>query len=741
MTTTKSVIYRFADVEIDEREFWVVKAGKVLAVEPKAFQVLIYLVRNPQRLIAKEELMNAVWADAAVTENSLAQSILKLRRLLGDETRNPIYIETVTTVGYRFVCPVEVLARTQGQVETLAKQDDPSAGASGVWQANEVVAEIASEPSGQMASATGGEAKGEVKEKASRIRRWRIIATASAAVACMGVWAWYRERPFPPMRVSTYTQVTHDRQRKALIGTDGTRLFFNDYTQPAATIAEELVSGGEIVPIPVTLPDPWVHDVSPDGTALLVVSDDLGEQRSLWRVGAEGDSLRRLAQGKIEAAGWSPDGGSVAYSTSNGDIRVMRSDGTGGRVLGTVPYQTAGAVFERISWSPDGKTIRFDRNNRIYEVSLKGPGARPFLPGWRPESWQCCGRWTADGKLFLFLEWDHPIHAYPLIPPYQIWALDERGKPLRPGGAEPFPLTSGITRWGRPVPDRSRARIFARGVNLDGRLERVDARSHQVQPYLGGISAEGVSFSTDGKFVAYVTYPDGILWRANRDGSNRTQLTDPPLYPTFPHWSPDGTQILFDAADAAGEFHSYIVSSTGGAPQPILPDFKDETSNPFWSPDGHRIAFDSWIGEGEAARHMTRILDVANHQVDTLPGDYWWARWSPQGRFLAGLRHGTSDLMLFDFETGRWSFILKGRVYLPTWSHDGQYIYFLRMSEEMGIYRIRLAGGQEERVVDLKGFQCTGYLGFWMGLDPEDNPLLLRDVGGDDIYALALEEK
>jgi DNA-binding winged helix-turn-helix (wHTH) protein/Tol biopolymer transport system component len=740
MTTVKSVVYRFADVEVDEREFSVIKAGEVLAVEPKAFQVLIYLLRNPQRLISKEELMNAVWGDAAVTENSLTRSILKLRRLLGDETRNPIYIETVATVGYRLVCRVEVLEAGRGRVEAPARQDDSNAGASSLSHANEVVADAAKEPSGQVVSSTGGQTKSGIKEKGSRTRRWRLLVAAAAVVVCVGAAVWYLQRPLPLMRISTYTQVTRDRQRKALIGTDGTRLFFNDYTQAATILAEESVTGGGSVPIPVTLPDPWVHDVSPDGTELLVASGN-GVRQILWRVGAEGGSLRQIADGDIEGAGWSPNGESVAYSTSNGDIHVVRSDGTGARVLGTVPHQTSNADFERVSWSPDGTTIRFDRNNRIYEVSLDGSGPRVFLPDWRPESWQCCGRWTPDGKFFLFLEWDLPLHAYPLVPPYQIWALDERGKQFWSRGAEPFQLTSGPTRWARPVPARNGGKIFARGINLDGRLERVDARSHQIQPYLGGISAEGVSFSRDGKFVAYVTYPDGILWKANRDGSNRTQLTDPPLYPVLPRWSPDGAQILFSAADAAGKVHSYIVSSTGGAPQPILPGFKYDTGGPFWSPDGHRIVFDSWNGEGEAAKHITQILDVASHQLTTLPGENYAARWSPQGRFLAGQTHGTGELALFDFKAGRWSVVQKGRADYPTWSHDGQYVYFLRMSGDAGVYRIRPAGGQAERIVDLKGFQHAGYFGLWMGLDPEDNPLLLRNVGGDDIYALVLEER
>jgi len=74
----------------------------VLPVEPKAFRVLLMLLRNPQKLISKEELLNAVWGDAAVTENSLTRSIALLRRLLGDDTRNPRYIETVATITLRY---------------------------------------------------------------------------------------------------------------------------------------------------------------------------------------------------------------------------------------------------------------------------------------------------------------------------------------------------------------------------------------------------------------------------------------------------------------------------------------------------------------------------------------------------------------------------------------------------------------------------------------------------------------
>jgi TolB-like protein/DNA-binding winged helix-turn-helix (wHTH) protein/Tfp pilus assembly protein PilF len=107
MMPSKSFVFRFDDVEVREREFTLFKAGKVSSIEPKAFRVLIFLLRNPQKLITKDELLNAVWGDTAVTEGSLSRCIWLLRNVLGDDIHSPRYIETVPKVGYRFIAAVE----------------------------------------------------------------------------------------------------------------------------------------------------------------------------------------------------------------------------------------------------------------------------------------------------------------------------------------------------------------------------------------------------------------------------------------------------------------------------------------------------------------------------------------------------------------------------------------------------------------------------------------------------------
>ncbi len=119
----KSFVFRFANVEAHEREFSLVIAGQLVSIEPKAFRVLLILLRKPKKLIPKEELLNAVWGDAAVTENSLTRAIALLRRVLGDDARDPKFIETVATVGYRWITPVDAEEVT---TSALISPDNPA---------------------------------------------------------------------------------------------------------------------------------------------------------------------------------------------------------------------------------------------------------------------------------------------------------------------------------------------------------------------------------------------------------------------------------------------------------------------------------------------------------------------------------------------------------------------------------------------------------------------------------------
>jgi TolB-like protein/DNA-binding winged helix-turn-helix (wHTH) protein len=99
--------YRFGDVVFDVSTFRLTRGGQVLRVEPKALDVLLFMVRHPGVLLGKQELVDAVWKGVAVTDNALARAVTHLRRVLEDTADHPRYIETVHTRGYRFIAAVE----------------------------------------------------------------------------------------------------------------------------------------------------------------------------------------------------------------------------------------------------------------------------------------------------------------------------------------------------------------------------------------------------------------------------------------------------------------------------------------------------------------------------------------------------------------------------------------------------------------------------------------------------------
>ena len=116
--------------------------------------------------------------------------------------------------------------------------------------------------------------------------------------------------------------------------------------------------------------------------------------------------------------------------------------------------------------------------------------------------------------------------------------------------------------------------------------------------------------------------------------------------------------------------------------------------------------------------------------------------WSPDGQFIQADSLDIHTLYLFDIKTQHWSELYKGSTFAyASWSKDGRFLYFLRYTSDPAILRIPVTGGEAKVVVGLKGFPYTGTLRVWFGLDPDDAPLLLRDVSTSDVYALTLEVK
>src|SRR5260370_2357358 len=109
----------------------------------------------------------------------------------------------------------------------------------------------------------------------------------------------------------------------------------------------------------------------------------------------------------------------------------------------------------------------------------------------------------------------------------------------------PVQLTNGPLSYRTAVPSRDGKHICAGGMKARGELVRYDLNSKQFLPLLPGIAAFAPTFSNNGEWVAYTSYPDHVLWRSRSDGTEPLQLTFPPGQVFSPPISPDGRQVRF----------------------------------------------------------------------------------------------------------------------------------------------------------------------------------------------------
>jgi len=556
---------------------------------------------------------------------------------------------------------------------------------------------------------------------AKRHRKTLAIGVAAAIIAALGLAYWFRPT-LPPPTVSNYVQLTHDGRQKTLVGTDGSRLYFGVVAGTLGGIDQVSISGGEPVQIQTPTPGMVARSVSPDGSELLGQGDI--ERGPLWAILLPGGSPRRLGDTIGQGGAWSPDGKTLAYA-NQGDVFLANSDGTNPRKLGSVPG--AGGA---LAWSPDGSELRLTVTDfqtfgdSLWSVSALGTNLHQMLADWHKSFSKCCGKWTPDGRYFVF------------VSEGQLWALPEKGSLFWRTSSTPIQLTSSPLGLADPVPSTDGKKLFAVVWSNRGALVRYDSKSGQFKPFLSGISAEHVAFSKDGQWAAYVTYPEGILWRSKLDGSERMQLTDLPLRSLLPRWSPDGKEIIFFGGAIGNSRKIYMVSPDGESLQQLLPDDPQAQWDPNWSPDGTKVVFG---GTFRDAGSVIRVLDLNSHKVSVLPGSQglFSPRWSPDGRYIAALPWDSLGLDLFDFTTGKWSELMKGTANYPNWSSDGQYIYFLHGPDDPAILRLRISDHHLERVADLKNFIETGAAGIgWLGLAPDGSPLVLHDTGSVDIFSL-----
>ena len=581
-----------------------------------------------------------------------------------------------------------------------------------------------------------------VSAAAARPRSKALLWITPAAAVLILAIAWFFRPTLPLPQPLGTAQLTNDGKPKLFdlasppspILSDGSRLYFFEADGPRSMLMQTSASGGDIVPVNTPFELDGAANLAPDNTSILVLAPpDTNTTAALWQLPVPAGQVRRIGNSMVSDATLSPDGKTLYYSI-NTAIFTAQPDGSNSRKLLDTQYP---AFWLRIS--PDGKTLRFTewnsglRNASLWQAGIDGRGLTRMVPQWPRENSVCCGNWTPDGKYYVFQANREGI--------VNLWAIRDGGDLLHKVSHEPVQLTQGVTSALAPLPSRDGRRIFFLNASRRGELMRYDPQTHSFAPFLNGLSAEGLSFSPDGTRMAYVSYPEGILWDSNIDGTDRHELTFAPMEASLSHWSPDGTQVVFSGRDPGKHWVVYRVSADGGALEPLTDGQRDEL-DPMWSPDGQSMVVSEYAQVArESSEPAIHILNLATRQMTDVPGSahLFSARWSPDGQKLLALTADFGKILIYEFSTQKWQDLATSRNGYPSWTADSKCVIFSNpFAKELPVYRVCLADRKLQHITDLTaaGNLAQGHFGWWTGTAPDGSILALRDISTEEIYAL-----
>jgi len=585
-----------------------------------------------------------------------------------------------------------------------------------------------------------------VQKKAFR-RRSTVIVTAACAVLLVLA---YRVRPAMPSRhVSRVVQLTKSggaRPDEPLY-TDGPRVYYESVGPLSADwqLRQVLLNGDEDTRVPVPAGMVRIRGLSPDNAEFVAISHTEG-QSTVWTLPVGGGSPRRVGNLVADDIAWSHDGNWFAYSKGNQLFRASAGD-TSSRLLATLPEASAQShvhwsstvpeispQIEHVRWSPDDSRLRFTligvgprgsivfpTQRALWEVGADGRNLHELRFNWPGTAMECCGEWTPDGRYFIF-ESRREGNS-------NLWMLEEKSNWWRQRNPNPVQLTFGPLNYDRPAPSRNGQSIFAIGVQDAGELVRYNPKRKDFERFLEGRSLSHLSFSRDGKWLVYVAYPEGTLWRARSDGGEQLQLTFPPLEVGAPRWSADGRSIAFHARQHGQSFKNFIISADGGNPEPFPSDLP--VSSPDWMPGRDALTYSREYADENPGLYL---FDRQSGHSEKIPGSdgLYGAYWSPDGRYLAAVDASDDRLFLVDLKAGKRAQI-AGPAAWPTWSPDSKYIYFVRWGVN-SILRVRVPDGPEEKALELP-FRLADWP---FTVAPDGSVILLREHGRYDVYSLSL---
>ncbi len=719
----KPLVYQFDDVRVDVRDFKILKAGQPLSLEPKAFEVLVFLIRHSQRLVEKNELLDAVWKETFVTPNALTRVIAHLRRALGDDTKEAKYILTVPTRGYRFIADV--------QIDTAADNGNPQPDPGEAFEF---------------------EGWGLRKTRAQMVAL--ICVGLALLLALVVLWRFQtrRETVEPPGVIKT-AQITATQGMDLFpaFSPDGGMIAYSSLRKGAfEIIIRQLAPGGREIQVTSdgeqNLQPAW----SPDGKMIAYHSRN---RRGIWLVPALGGLSRQLTEFGSKPA-WSRDGDRIAFQSDApadlsqaalgamppSTIWIVSSGGGGPRQITDIGVPSGGHGVP--AWSPDGARIIFATYDlglsELWSVSPRGDDLKRI--------------WRGDVKFFdpVFSPDGRYLFASVASGNFHLWRLRLSDAGLVDG--EPVEIANtgaALARHLTVAPDGKRIAYSLLAMNNNIGSVKISPSSRSTGQEVTGdprLLTEDTyyrktnhAFSPDGATIAFSRWQVGAageVWLMDADGGNPRQLLTEPaavlgwlpagghvaLIPKatpgrvlgmdgkggkqtvavfdqlpglqFARLSPDGRQIAFNSR-ASGTINVWTASLAGGPPKQITFD-PGMMGFPCWSPDGRSLAFE--MKRGDDAYLVTIPRDGGEiTQLTSGRGQSWPGSWSPDGDKIAfaGLRDGVWNIWWVSRRTRAQKQLTnntKPNVYVryPSWSPRGNQIIYEYAETSGNVWLIEL---------------------------------------------------
>lgn len=635
---------------MDPAAFRVTKAGRPVPLEPKAFEVLRFLLENPGRLIGKSELLDRVWPDTAVTESAMTRVIADLRRALGDTAREARYIETVPTRGYRFIAEL----RLTGAPSPPGRDEGPP-------------------PSRR------------------RLLAWLAGGGLVVVLALIALLAFRAARPRPaaaPQAVpARLTQVTESLGLDMFptFSPDGAQIAYcSDRDGTFEIYVRQLAPGGREIRITFDGRDNYQPAWSPDGRQIAYASRAVP---GIWLVPALGGEPRRLTTFGSRPA-WSPDGATIAFQSGAViEIAATSPAAPPPSALWTVPARggepapltrpgTPVGGHGAPAFSPDGTEVVFATwsvRGELWSVSRKDGSLHRILPeeGAAPDAG------AAERRYF------DP-------------AFSPKGDVLYFAATERSWLNTSLWRMRAPAGPGGRW----------GPTERVTPD--------GTTSVRQIAVSRTGTVAYAALSIVSNLWSLSLDPRTSVPTGEPVLLTrgagcrnTSPRFSPDGSKIAWVSCRAGSSTDVWMMDRDGGNPRPIT-DGSSETHYPNWFPGGDRIAYFTIRGSEKELRAVS-LEDRSQRRLLSLGNDVSRTALSHDGRFVAITKDAPDrglSTWVAPLDGGPPSPVTPrdASAGYPCWSRDGRTLAVELMRQpDVFLATVPAAGGELEVLLTDKG--------------------------------------